>query len=301
MYRDDMTGQPAPDQEIRVVPANPAMEGMAYMIPDIVFSEAGGKPLKLQLLRPWPGYTEETQNQKYPLIVFIQGSAFRSPDPYRKIPQLSMFAQAGYVVASVTHRNSLEGNPFPAYLQDVKTAVRFLRAHAEEYDIDAARVAAWGSSSGGNTALLLGFTGDEERYKTDEYREYSDAVKAVVDCFGPADVSRNRSRILNGEVFEYSDSLKCLIGEPTEQNLERIREMDPVRHLKKGKKEPPVLIMHGDEDPVVPFEQSELLYRRLKETGTETALVRVEGAPHERSFWSRQVLDIVREFLDSHV
>ncbi len=301
MYRDDMTGFPAPDQEIRVVPANHTMEGMAYMIPDIVFSEAGGKPLKLQLLRPWPGYTEETRNRKYPLIVFIQGSAFRSPDPCRKIPQLSMFAQAGYVVASVTHRSSLEGNPFPAYLQDVKTAVRFLRAHAEEYDIDTARVAAWGSSSGGNTALLLGFTGDEERYKTDEYREYSDAVKAVVDCFGPADMSRNRSRILNGEVFEYSDSLKCLIGEPTERNLERIKEMDPVRHLKKGKKEPPVLIMHGDQDPVVPFEQSELLYRSLRETGTETVLVRVEGAPHERSFWSRQVLDIVREFLDSHV
>lgn len=287
--------------EIRVINANPTMEGIAYMVPDVVFTEPEGKPVKMHLLCPWPGFTKETENKKYPLIVFIQGSAFRFPDAYRKIPQLSMFAQAGYVVATVTHRNSLDGNPFPAYLQDVKTAVRYLRAHAEEYHIDPDRVAAWGSPSGGNTALLLGMTGDDARYKTEEYGEYSDAVKAVVDCFGPVDTSKNREAILAGKEFEYCDSFKCLIGEPTAENLKKIQQMDPVYHLKEGREYPPIFILHGDEDPTVPYEQSEMFYKQLIDIGADASMVRVKGAPHERSFWSRELLNVIKEFLDAHV
>ena len=287
--------------EVRVIKANPTMEGVAYMVPDIVYSEQGGEPIKLQLLCPWPGFTKETENKKHPLIVFIQGSAFRFPDAYRKIPQLSYFARAGYVVASVTHRSSLDGNPFPTYLKDVKTAVRFLRAHADEYQIDTDRVAAWGSSSGGNTALLLGMTGDDDRYKTEEYGEYSDAVKAVVDCFGSVDTSATREAVISGKEFEYSDSFKCLLGEPTEENLKQIQEMDPVNHLEEGKIYPPTFILHGDQDPTVPYEPSEEFFRKLIDLGAEASMVRVEGAPHERSFWSQEVLDAIKDFLDTHV
>lgn len=74
----------------------------------------------------------EAAPPKRPLIVFVQGSGFTHPWIYPEIPQLARYAQHGYVVAAVTHRSCLEGHPFPAYLQDVKTAIRFLRRHAEE-------------------------------------------------------------------------------------------------------------------------------------------------------------------------
>ena len=133
-----------------------------------------------------------------------------------------------------------EGNPFPAYLQDVKTAIRFLRAQGEEYGIDTERVAVCGSSSGGNTALLVGFTRDEERYKTEEYKEYSDKVKAVVECFGPTDLTENKERLRTGEAFEYRECFEALWGEPTPENSERLREMEPVYHLQAQKTCPPV-------------------------------------------------------------
>lgn len=286
--------------EIRVLPANPSMKGLAHMIPDVVFACPEGIPLKMQLLCPWAGEAEG-QGKKFPLIVFVQGSAWQFPDVYVKIPQLSAFAQAGYAVATVTHRNCVEGHPFPAYLQDVKTAVRFLRAHAEEYRIDPERVAVWGTSSGGNTALLLGVTGDDPQYKTEEWQEYSDSVKAVVDCFGPADLESQMRYMRAGETPELLSVLEGLRGENTEENQNRLREMDPKHHLRKGRSYPPFFLLHGDRDDAVPYEQSEQFFHTLIDWGVEASMLRVEGAPHEGSFWSQPLLQCIREFLDAHV
>ena len=96
----------------------------------LLIPRSAGKKRCSRCLRPWE------EEARWPLVVFVQGSAWRTPDRGYEIPQLSHLAQQGYVVATVCHRDSTQGNPFPAYLQDVKTAIRFLRAHAEEYGID---------------------------------------------------------------------------------------------------------------------------------------------------------------------
>lgn len=101
---------------------------------------------------------------------------------------LSRFAEEGIAVAAVCHRSTLDGHTFPAYLQDMKCAIRFLWAHAEEYNIDKEKVAAFGTSSGGNTVCLLGLTGNDPRYRTAEYPEESNAVCAVVSCFDPMEL-----------------------------------------------------------------------------------------------------------------
>ena len=133
---------------------NPTLEGLASVIPDIVYSHAGGKEIKLTLIVPQASRNTENP-QKYPCIVFVQGSAWTFPDITYELPQMSEFARNGFIVAMVTHRSALDGFAAPAFLKDVKTAIRFLRANAETYKIDSDRIGIWGTSSGGNTALLV--------------------------------------------------------------------------------------------------------------------------------------------------
>lgn len=286
-------------KEVKVIKSNPELKGLAAMIPDVVFSTAHGVELKLQIVLPWK--TENAIQKKYPLIVFVQGSAWTFPDVYYELPQLSQFAREGYVIATLTHRNCLEGHPFPAYLEDVKTGIRFLRKHAEEYQIDVERVAIWGTSSGGNTALLVGLTGDEKRYQTEEYAEFSDSVKAVVECFGPADLTEVVNNIPNLPNEDLRKIFECLRGEATEENVRRLQEFNPVNHVEKGKNYPPFLILQGDADDLVDYSQSELMYHKLLDADVDASMICVEGAPHEGSFWSNELLGLIKEFLDKNL
>ena len=171
---------------IKVIPYNPLLEGLAESTGDIVFAHEDGKDITLRILKPWKN--DLNKDKRYPLIVFIQGSGWTFPNIGYHLPHIAQFAMAGYVVATVTHRSCNDGHPAPAFLQDVKSAIRYLRAHADEHQIDPTRVAAWGTTSGGNTALLLGMTGDDPRYVSAVHPEQSDAVKVVVDVFGPTDM-----------------------------------------------------------------------------------------------------------------
>lgn len=284
-------------KEVKVIKSNPELNGMADMIPDVVYSTAQGIALKMQIFKPWKSDVSQKET-KYPLIVFVQGSAWTFPDVYYEIPQLAQFAREGYVIATLTHRNSLEGHPFPAFLQDIKTGIRYLRKHASEYQIDPDRVGIWGTSSGGNTALLVGLTGDESRYETEEHAGFSDSVKLVVDCFGPTDLTYaiKNIPILNADMKKIFEGLR---GEDSEENIKRLLEINPVSHIEDGKAYPPFLILQGNQDTLVDYSQSELMFHRLSDAGAEATLICVEGAPHEGSFWSNELLEIIKEFLDS--
>lgn len=287
-------------KNFRSIPNNPTMDGIFTMSGDIVYSNAGGKSLTMRVLSPRK--TESNKERKYPLILFIQGSGWTYPNIYGQIPQLSWYARHGYVVATVTHRNLWDGFPSPAFLIDVKCALRYLRAHAEEFCIDTERVAAYGTSSGGNTALLLGMTGDDPRYKSDEYREQSDAVSAVVECFGPTDMFDLYEHFKkDGGDIEFVR--KLLGGDPdSDEAKARAREISPLLIAKEGVDYPPTLILHGDNDPIVPYEsQGVRMAERLEELGCNVAMVRVEGAEHEGTFWSNELHEIVLDFINRHV
>ncbi len=287
---------------IKTIQYNPTLEGMAEIIPDVTYSTATGKALKLSLIVPWRDRENETEIPRYPLIVFVQGSAWTFPNIYYEIPQLSEYARKGYVVATVTHRNCLEGNPFPAYLQDVKTAIRFLRKNADEYGIDTNRVGIWGTSSGGNTALLVGLTQDEPKYETEEYLGFTDGVKCVVECFGPTDMNMQKApeEAIQDEGFR--DIFKGLTGGAKPEDCQRILyDMSPVNLVKIGVKYPPFLLIHGDADPVVSYEQSVKMYQTLLEADVQAEMICVEHAPHEGTFWSRQVHEIIMEHFDNNL
>lgn len=288
-------------KEIKRIQNNPSLKGMAHMIPDIVFSTAQGTELKMQLLKPWVDDTAQNK-PTFPLIVFVQGSAWTFPDVYYELPQLAQLAREGYVVATLTHRNCLEGNPFPAFLQDIKTGIRFLRKNAAQYQIDPNRVGIWGTSSGGNTALLVGLTADDPRYETEEYAGYSDKVKLVVDCFGPAclgDMLKiDESPTLNEE---FGPIFRGLLGGELQDNLPCLFELDPMNHIEPGKTYPPFLLLHGDNDMLVDYSVTEKLFHKMLDATIEADMVCIEGAPHEGSFWSEELLNIIREFIQRHL
>ncbi len=290
-------------QEIRHLSNNPTMERQVKLVPNVIYSTAGGEEIPLTLILPWNLDIPQIEKTKKPLIVYVQGSGWTTPDRDFQIPQLSEFARNGYVVASVSHRSALNGHAFPAYLQDVKCAIRFLRKHAGEYGIDESRIAIWGTSSGGNTALLVGLTGDDERFKTEEYAEYSDSVNAVVECFAPTHLAA-MSEVADDEDYELSDIhyiMSGLCGGDMSIYENVVHDMSPVFHVKKDGKKIPYLLLHGDNDPIVPFEQMLLMYDKLKECGYDVEAWQIEGAEHEGTFWSDEVYHVIGEFLKKSV
>lgn len=279
-----------PYPPIRHIANNPSLSGLASVMQNIVFSKTGGQKLALSLLLPW---SAKEQPEPLPLMVFVQGSAWTSPDLGYEMGQMAWYAAHNVAVAMVTHRNCLEGHPFPAYLQDVKTAIRFLRGHAGEYNIDKGRIGIFGTSSGGNTALLVGLTGDDPAYKTKEHASESDAVRLVIECFGPTDLRW----MLRGEIPEgpFGDIFRGLTSGKDAKRV--LHDMSPLTHVKEGAAYPPMLLIHGSADDVVPYGQMEKMYRSLWDNGNDVRAVCVDGAPHEGSFWSRELHEIILGYI----
>ena len=278
--------------DIPHLPMNPALAGQAEMIGPVAYSENGQQ---LALLLPWAKGDDRKQAPRRPLIVFVQGSAWTTPNLGFEIPMLSRFAEEGIAVATVSHRSAQDGHPFPAFLQDVKCAIRFLRAHADEYAIDPDRIAAFGTSSGGNTVCLLGLTGDRPDLKTDEYPGYSDAVCGVAACFAPTDLPA-----LFGHLRDWPDirmTMTAYFGPDPDRWDEVMRAWSPAWLVEKGKAYPPFALLHGTGDPIVPCTQMDALYEKLRDAGADVSAWYVDGAEHEGNFWSPEVRAVIHDAL----
>lgn len=277
---------------ITVLPHNPDFSGLLDLRANIPFLTVDGEELCLQLVKPqWAS----PEGKGFPLVLFIQGSGWTKPNQFWELPQLSLLAAQGYVIASVTHRSCFNA-PAPAFLKDVKTALRFLRANAAEYDIDKGRVCAFGTSSGGNTALLLGVTADDPVFETADYAGESTRVQAVVDCFGPTDMEA----MVDGwdSADPEDDNLLFNLGGKDRANFRKnLAVINPMNYVRPGLELPPFLLLHGDADELVPYEHSERMYNKLLDNGYAADMVRVTDAPHEGPFWSLPVLESIFAFI----
>lgn len=289
------------------VPSNPKLSGMARMIRDVAY-KTGADHLVMDIIAPQS--TGDDDERRYPAVVFVQGSAWTTPDRDAQIPQLSRLAHEGYVVATVNHRDASR-NPeyrFPAYLEDVKSAVRFLRTHADRWQVDTDRIGIWGTSSGGNTALLVGLTADDPRYEDGTNPGVSDAVDYVVACFPPTDLTETIEAFGHEDDpfrLYYAGPLAAVLGATpqsgiTEEIRQRAADMSPYLQVESGRHYPPTLLLHGTGDRVVPYRQSVKMRDRLVDNGNSARLVLVDGADHEHDFWSPRVLDIIGAFIAQH-
>lgn len=276
----------------------------ATYIPDVPYVMRGTTPLRLQILKPRdvppPMGGNATKAPLRPLILYVQGSGWGPQDLYSAIPQLSELAHRGFVVASVEYRPSTVATA-PAQIQDVKTAIRFMRAHAADYGIDPDSVGIWGDSSGGHLAALVGVTDGEAAFETTDYRGQSDAVNAVVDFYGVSDL-----RTLGGPPswidHDAADSPGSLmLGVSPLADPVRAAVHSPIAYIAPERDIPPFLLMHGDVDVIVPFQQSVQLYRALREAGKPAEFYKISGGNHGVRFWSPRIVEIVVSFFGRHL
>jgi acetyl esterase/lipase len=261
----------------------------ARALRDLEYARVGDRALHLDL------YLPAKPEEKRPLVVWIHGGAWMAGDK-NGTPALPLVGH-GYAVASVEYRLSPEAK-FPAQIYDCKAAIRWLRAHAKEYGLDAEHVGVWGSSAGGHLVALVGTSGGVKELEGDEgNQEYSSRVQAVCDWFGPTDflqMDRAGSQIHH----DGRDSPEArLIGGPIQENREKAAKANPITYVSKD--DPPFLIMHGDQDPQVPFNQSELLNDALKKAGVPVTFQPIKGAGHGGPLFNTpEVRRQVGEFFD---
>ena len=258
---------------------------------DIAYVTNGHERQKLDLFIP-PGATSSL-----PLIIWVHGGAWRGGSK-EHCPALR-YLERGYAVASINYRLSQHAI-FPAQIEDCKAAVRWLRLHAKENNLDPNRFGAWGISAGGHLVALLGTSGDVKGLDAGENLNVSSRVQAVVDFFGPTDFTQMSKFSPRNAPFDHdaADSPESrLIGGAIQQHKDKAATANPITYVSKN--DPPFLIMHGDEDNLVPYQQSELLCEALQNAGVPVTLKIIEGAGH--GFGGAEIDAQVAEFLDKHL
>jgi acetyl esterase/lipase len=271
-------------------PAPPKLE--VQLVRDVEYGAGGGRPLTLHILRPRP-----QPKEPMPVIVWVHGGAWLGGDKNSGLGMLTRFAERGYFCVSIEYRLSQEAT-YPAQIEDCKCAIRFLRAKAKEYHLDPDRIGVWGSSAGGHLVALLGTSGGvKELEGKGGWAGFSSRVTAVCDWFGPTDflkMDAAGSRIRH----DAADSPESrLVGGPIQENKAKVARANPITYVTKD--DPPFLIMHGDRDELVPFNQSELLRDALKKAGVDVTFELVMGAGH--GLGGPAVNSRVDAFFDRHL
>lgn len=244
-------------------------------------------------------------NKLKPAIVYFPGGGFTSAD-YEKFTEMrTALAKAGFVVAAAEYR--VVPNKFPALLEDAKAAVRFLRAHAKEYGIDPERIGVLGDSAGGYLSQMTGATNGEKKYDKGDFLDQSSDVQAVVSLYGISDL-RNIGAGFPKDILKVHESpavteallvngpaFNKFAGASIESDPKKALEASPIGHVDGN--EPPYLLMHGSEDPLVSPVQSAQMFKALKNKNEDVRYVVLEGASHGDLPWYQpNVINTVVDF-----
>lgn len=233
-------------------------------ISNLTYCTMDDVPLQMDLYLP-------KTNSPWQVLVYVHGGSFTAGDKRTGSGTIDIPAmtERGYAVAAVNYR-LMPDHPFPAEVLDAKCAVRYLRAHAEEYSLLTEKIGVWGGSAGGHLAAMLGLTNEDPAFEFGENEEYSSRVDAVVEMFGPMDLTQPMAwlqRLLLRRAFGTDFS-----GDA------RLVRASPIYYVNQDSA--PFLIIHGKQDTAVPLEQAQLFYDKLLKTGVDATLIIVENANH---------------------
>ncbi len=241
---------------------------------DLTYETVGDRKLPLDLYLPEGA---EKSKQPLPLVIWIHGGGWKSGSK-NGLGRCKALLAHGYALASVEYRLSGEAI-FPAAIEDCKAAVSYLRLNAKKHNLDPERFGAWGSSAGGHLVALMGTTNDIEDFNTHPVcKQASPAVQAVCNWYGPSDFLRMNDFPSNIDHDAPDSPESRFIGGPIHESKDKVAQANPITHVSAG--DPPMLLMHGDKDMLVAFNQSELLYAALEAHKVEAELYKVVGGGH---------------------
>ncbi len=235
------------------------------MLKDIVYGKGGERNLTLHLFAP------TDSRALRPGIVFAHGGAWRKGNPALCFRHSADMSSKGYVCAAVEYRLSEEG-AFPAAVEDVKCAVRWMRANREKYAIDPNRIAAVGNSAGAHLAAMLGVMNEEDDLEgTGGNQGYSSKVNAVVAFYGVYDFTKLGVKNPEG-------AIPLFLGGLPDEVPEAYKKASPITYVDAS--DAPFLLLHGTADKLVPMSQSEGMKQALEKGGVRADLYVAEGGGH---------------------
>lgn len=228
----------------------------------------------------------------WPVFLYVHGGSWRELDKAEG-EGWRYLNDSGVLVASLNYRLAAYNIKFPAMIEDLKCAVRHLRANAAYYNIDPERIAALGASAGGHLVALLGTADETAGWDTGEYLDQSSRVQAVIDIAGPADLTQELPDGIAMAVY-YAFTKLPGSGAP------ELVFASPVTYVSPD--DPPFLILQGDSDPYVPLSQAQALHTALTGAGVSSTLVVVENGDHslqgqEASPTQAEISALINEFL----
>ncbi|MBI1902205.1 MAG: alpha/beta hydrolase [Planctomycetia bacterium] len=261
-------------------------QGDIFYDENVTYGKGGEEELKLDIARPKEG-------GPFPAVVWIHGGAWRGGNRSVYRPAIKEMAKKGYVAVTVSYRFCPK-NTFPAQIEDVKCAVRWLRANAKQHLVDPDHIGATGASAGGHLALMLGVMGSEDGLEGEGgHPDKSSKVQAVVNWFGPTELTKPFPPNIQPLLTDF-------LGGRVEDKMDAAKKGSPITYLSKD--DGPILTLHGDKDNIVPYEQATLLVEGCKRAKIDHSLVTVEGAGHG---WGdeklTQSLNQTTEFFDKHL
>lgn len=242
--------------------ASPSQQNEVKVEGNVLYATVNGTDLHLDVYEPG-----DLGAQTRPAIVLIHGGAWSSFDKSTMLGMGQFLARSGFVAFAVDYR-LLKGdeNRWPAQLDDVQRAVRWIRKNAGKYGVDPDHIGAFGHSAGAQLAALLGM--EDTRDNSDAaLKKYSSRVQAVVDVSGPADFTTMKDP--EGVKF-----LTAFLGAEYSKKPELWQDASPAFHI--SKKDAPFLIVHGEKDQDVPIDQAQELYDKLHAAGVQVKFLKID-------------------------
>lgn len=222
--------------------------------------------------------------RKNTVVVYVPGGGFVVAGKEGALNLRTFVAEAGFTVASIQYRTTRDGANYRDGVEDVKAAIRYLRAHAAQHGIDAKRVVVWGESAGGYLAAMVGVTNDDHSFEAGEDLNQSSAVQGVIDDFGASDISKiaaDFDSATQATMYRNEGLVQYIGGAPGSKTLDANiarTSANPLTYIKPNA--PPFLLFHGNQDKMVSPTQSLMLHEALTAAGVQSTRYIVDGAAH---------------------
>jgi acetyl esterase/lipase len=231
-----------------------------------------------------------------PVLIVIHGGGWMEGSKDIAAGLAHQYVRYGFAVVGINYR-FIPHFKMPAQIIDCKSAVRWLRANAKEYNLDTEHFGAWGQSAGGHLSALLGMNNATKEFDVGEYTDQSSAIQAVVAYAALTNFVAYFQKDPIAGIFHFGS----FEGNNIEKKFELLRKMSPA--LQVNKSAAPMLLVHADDDELVPFSQSQELYDALQKAGTESRLIKLaagDGGHSSKSFYSNETCETVKQFFEKH-